>query len=301
MRDWHESARGLLRHELLEFELEEALEKPHIVILGDPGSGKSTLLQYLAWSYATSYDEADTASLLPILLRLATLVSCGCSLREAVFRRVRTMFPLLGDSEHQDLLESLMTSLADRRAILLLDGLDEVPKGKRAEVVETLLPLTALRIVVTSRYIGYNDDLSPFEHLDLAALPEEAQAQMISGWFGADDAKTHGLQSALSANDRIRALGTNPLLLTIICYVFEQEGRLPRYRHQLYNQATRRLLSIQDRHRSGLNLEVSSKILVLSRLCTEFFPPGYDEFEDTALFNALVLICGSYPDVAFRT
>jgi predicted NACHT family NTPase len=111
------------------------------VVLGDPGSGKTTLLRYLSLPYARDLAEG-TASVqaklgqeephrLPILLPLRQV---GAFLRSASDD---------GIEGHALLLRFLLRSLAEERielppdffdawlrsgeAVLLLDGMDEVP------------------------------------------------------------------------------------------------------------------------------------------------------------------------------
>ncbi len=285
--DWHESARRTPEYELLELEVDEALEKAHIVILGDPGSGKSTLLQFLAWKYSMAYDSESDTELFPVFLRLPALVNSRNSLRGAVANRIQTLFPAARSATQESILEAVMEAFASGRALLLLDGLDEVAKDKRMALIETIRSLTEARIVVTSRYVGYNDELSTFEHLELAPLSEPAQRQMIRAWFNDTESTSEKLIIALDVNARIRALASNPLLLSIICFVFEETGRLPRHRHKLYQQATQQLLLIENRFEVSHNILTGLKVDLLSTLCTEAFPPGYDEFEDGALYRAI--------------
>ncbi|MFY9975871.1 MAG: hypothetical protein WAK53_16560 [Chromatiaceae bacterium] len=128
--------------ETLTVNVEEALQSHRrLVVLGDPGSGKTTLLRYLSLPYARDLAEG-TASVqaklgqeephrLPILLPLRQV---GAFLRSASDD---------GIEGHALLLRFLLRSLAEERielppdffdawlrsgeAVLLLDGMDEVP------------------------------------------------------------------------------------------------------------------------------------------------------------------------------
>ncbi|MCL4300576.1 MAG: hypothetical protein KJ077_32870 [Anaerolineae bacterium] len=145
-----------------------------LAVLGDPGSGKTTLLRYLALLYARDLAEHGTlvpdkldlpeSGWLPILLPLRQI---------GTFLRTR---PDDGTEGHALLLEFLRQSLQNERiplpedffdewlthgrAVILLDGLDEVadPDLRRrvSRLVEAFTQAYAnCRYVVTSRIVGY--------------------------------------------------------------------------------------------------------------------------------------------------
>ena len=111
-------------------QIEEALrEKKRVVVLGDPGSGKSTLLKHLALRLAK-----DPEAPLPILLPLNAFaralshhpVNLQAYLAEYFKERAQVVAAL------GPLFEA---ALAEGKAVILLDGLDEV-QSERAALVE---------------------------------------------------------------------------------------------------------------------------------------------------------------------
>ncbi|MBI1876892.1 MAG: NACHT domain-containing protein [Chloroflexi bacterium] len=147
--------------------IEAALKSdPAVVALGDPGAGKSTLLKVLALALA----EQDSGPL-PILLPLNAYAS---RLQQG---RV-SLSHFLGDyyAERQQRLqrvgELFEAALAERQAVVLLDGLDET-QASRADLVRLIedfaaerMPAPAAdpavlvpgnRIIVTSRFVGYEE------------------------------------------------------------------------------------------------------------------------------------------------
>jgi hypothetical protein len=112
------------------------------VLLGAPGGGKSTFMRHLAWSFAqrgldrTSDDTAlygwdDNERVLPVLLPLRTLAGALHNVPEkqwdttvsAALQAAMAQY----DYDKQDAIGLLRESLRRGKALLLFDGLDEVP------------------------------------------------------------------------------------------------------------------------------------------------------------------------------
>jgi formylglycine-generating enzyme required for sulfatase activity len=120
------------------------------VLLGEPGGGKTTTI----WKLAADLVETalrDPAAPIPLLVRLGQWTDAGQPL--AAFLA----------SQLGELGLSLDRLLADRRAALLLDGLNELPAGQRDEKypqVQALLEAhPALMAVVSCRELDYTVDL----------------------------------------------------------------------------------------------------------------------------------------------
>jgi formylglycine-generating enzyme required for sulfatase activity/energy-coupling factor transporter ATP-binding protein EcfA2 len=258
----------------------EALsDHPRLVVLGDPGSGKTTLLRYLALLYAR--DQAENAHLvgdklgldesgkLPVLLPLRQI---GAFLRAC---------PDDGTQGCGLLLDFLLKSLANERielpkdffdeclvggqAVILLDGLDEVadPDLRRrvSRLVESFTrAYPDCRYVVTSRIVGYTGPARLGEEYVTTTVRDFSLADVerfLSNWhrliavgqMGPGDSaeayaagQTRQLLDAIRANERIRELAINPLMLTVIALVHRDRVKLPDRRAELYAEAVDVLL-----------------------------------------------------------
>ena len=245
-----------------------------LVILGDPGSGKTTHLKHLLLKVLRDGSESVglPGGLVPVLLPLRDLESVDRGL-EAFIERV------LSDPHLE--IEAGFAGRLSRRGglLLLLDGLDEVPGGDRRRAVANWIVdslrthRTDCRFVVTCRYAGYSDDArldEDFLELHLRPLDEKQAEEFIRTWYrivetglsgdqekAADTAtqKAGELIELIRGGDfrvgRVRALTRNPLLLTAICLVHRDRGRLPHQRAQLYKEAVDVLL---ERWRAGERL-----------------------------------------------
>jgi formylglycine-generating enzyme required for sulfatase activity/energy-coupling factor transporter ATP-binding protein EcfA2 len=218
------------------------------MVLGDPGAGKTTLLRHLARTLAQQRERRWV----PLFDSLPRLLRDRASLLERVVRRLER-----AGQPAQGLSETLDRVGRDGRLLLLLDGLDEVPKESREEA-EQLLRDLAVRwpgtpIVVTSRPIGYRPPGSDFREVEVLPLDREHRQELLARWFGRatgepDIPRARQSMQALDAAELHEVAG-NPLYLTLMALLFEQDIAPDRNRARLYDQVFDLLLD--GKHRPG--------------------------------------------------
>jgi hypothetical protein len=267
------------------------------VILGDPGSGKTTLLHFLALVYARGPETAaqrlgvdpDEADRLPIFVPLAAFddmlresrrLGESLTLREFLPRYYDRRRGLPG-------LEPLFRrALESGRALVLLDGLDEVLDiGTRTYVAQQASALIGewsargVRFAVSSRFVGYREapvpGLPTLSVLDFgtpeietfvrrwAHAFEKWAAQGVESPEMLRKAQTleAGLMDDVRSNESVRRLAANPLMLTMLALLRRQVGRLPHRRVQLYESYVGTLLENWVDARSEGARESSVEIL----------------------------------------
>src|SRR5262249_1849464 len=113
--------------------------------------------------------------------------------------------------------------------------------------VTTLYPLSP--IVVTARKAGYQQrmPLPGFTEFEVVDFRLEDMQEFVSRWFMySDDSQKQeaaaDLNAKLSRNQRIQAIGSNPLLLTLIVLVYQAQLDLPDRRTDLYERCVDVLL-----------------------------------------------------------
>jgi hypothetical protein len=150
--------------------------------------------------------------------------------------------------------------LEQGRALLILDGVDEVPRSHgegaaawhpRALLLSGLaaaLPAwqsAGSRVLVTSRPYGLEEaELRRLglEQARLAPLNDELQSLFAHRWFTALEgpkagaAKAEDLTRHIAARRDIGELLENPMLLTAVCVLFGHGGRLPEDKFELYDR-----------------------------------------------------------------
>ena len=133
-----------------------------VVLLGDPGTGKSTLLNYLVWLLARPTGQIWSAQMGEWLLPVPMV------LRELQLRDVTSFRELLDAFLNHAMSEPLRGSnlltqmLTDGRALILLDGIDEIGDSKARENLRTavfdgfeLYPNCLW--LLSSRVVGYHE------------------------------------------------------------------------------------------------------------------------------------------------
>ncbi|MEZ4865678.1 MAG: NACHT domain-containing protein [Caldilineaceae bacterium] len=223
-------------------------EHAGLVILGDPGAGKTTFLKHLALKLALAEPPIPAlAQRLPILVPLAAyaneLAQGDCSLQDFLAR-----YYLNQGVEDLPVAELLRSALSSGRALLLFDGLDEVPEtSQRARVVdrvETFFahhravmgthPSAGNKFVLTSRIVGYRAapmSAPGVQTCTLVDFDQNDQTAFVAQWSQVLEAAIRGrnpeatrqaavekaeLLAALEHNPGVQQLAANPLLLTIL-------------------------------------------------------------------------------------
>ena len=140
--------------------VEEILKLRRAVLLGEPGGGKTTTI----WKLAAELADAalkDNQAPIPLLIRLGRWTDAEQPLTEFIASQLGEL------GEHLDAL------LREKRAALLLDGLNEMPasqhKAKYAEVQQFIEQHPKLLAVVSCRELDYTIDLK-FDRINITPL-----------------------------------------------------------------------------------------------------------------------------------
>ncbi len=184
-------------------------DRRRVVLLGDPGSGKSTFLRHLAWALALRGQDqldadaalfgwADGDRLLPVLLPLRRL---GGRLLERGASEATVHVALADEMQRhcvQNVEDLLTQSLHSGAAIIMLDGLDEVPLDavpgvttNRETVLEAVRAFAQMhqhaRFVLTCRTRGYGDELRKtlgWETETVAPFTLGQVRHFVHAWYG---------------------------------------------------------------------------------------------------------------------
>ncbi|MGH9751406.1 MAG: NACHT domain-containing protein [Blastocatellia bacterium] len=266
------------------FYLPKALtESRHLVALGDPGSGKSTLVKLITYLFGRSQSSS-------LQQRFGPLLPVPIILRDYNVRNWKSHEDMLRDfiggldeKIRDDVtVEWLMDHLRDGKAILLLDGIDEVGsrddrKHLRDRVVGPLLSeAPECYSVLTSRIVGYEEvpfeggaDLKKYVRYDsfrmvrlpisrchVAPFDDKNIEEFITRWYAAREEdverRREGVESlrrALNQNDRVKRLAANPSLLTLMALIHRVTTELPSGRAKLYDKIVEAYLETIDRYR----------------------------------------------------
>ncbi|MDW5322911.1 NACHT domain-containing protein [Plantactinospora sp. KLBMP9567] len=235
-----------------------------ILVRGEAGSGKSTLLRWLAITAARkgfSGELQDWNGRTPFLVKL----------RSYADRPLPSVGALLGDDIAQFATE-VPAGLVERifaagRALLLVDGVDELIRAQRTVVRQWLRRILDRHpdviVVVTSRPTGAsarwltNDG---FLAVMLERMSPADIVEFVRRWHRAIGGARHlpcdptelpryerRLLARLDANHHLRGLATNPLMCAMLCALNLDRGDdLPHDRISLYRAALEMLLERRD-------------------------------------------------------
>jgi formylglycine-generating enzyme required for sulfatase activity/cold shock CspA family protein/cellulose biosynthesis protein BcsQ len=279
--------------------LEVTTDNRKLVLLGDPGSGKSTFVRHVAAHLAAvQLEKAEPfpgweRNLTPILVtlrnlsqRLAALSLADLPDSEQDGQLVSKVRDYLAEAltlthDADALAASLEDALIDGSVVLILDGLNEVPKethGQRHRTVDAILALlrnypAIQRVIVTSRVRSYTGEavLPGFENHTLAPFDREKIKAFVRAWYQAQVAldrltkqeasdRIADLQRAVLSED-LRELASNPMLLTTMAIIHQREVGLPRERVRLYSLAVQVLLSRWQKYKGILVSPMLSEVL----------------------------------------
>jgi formylglycine-generating enzyme required for sulfatase activity len=230
-------------------DIEELVAKnDYLLIEGDPGSGKTTLLKRIALSMSENYGEKELP--LPVLVFLRELAEV---LTGVDYKTMNAEMLLERYFAHH---EKMLTSKAikrfceEKKALFLIDGLDEVPPEIRNRIVEAFADLRtrySARMVLSGRPHGIDGvAMERFGKNYIRVLPfnPRQQEQFITRWCEVMYVKTPGegakiaveMKAEIKGHDAIGALVENPLMLTTVCILKYEGERLPDQRAELYRK-----------------------------------------------------------------
>ncbi|MGW2057771.1 NACHT domain-containing protein [Streptomyces sp. NPDC001840] len=287
-----------------------------VLLRGLAGSGKTTLLQWLA--VATARDElpeelADWQGRIPFVLPLRTLVRRGPLPEPHEF--LTAVGTPLAASQPEGWADAL---LSRGEALVLVDGIDEVPQEQRSATRDWLERLLAAykdaRFVVTTRPSAVPEGWlasSHFTELSVRPMSATDTGLFVGRWHTAarhnaatDAERSHldGLEAALRVTVRaqrdLAQLSSTPLMCALICALHrDRRGHLPHSRMELYEAALSMLLVRRDRERSidvpeGIQLTEHQSVQLLQRLAYWLIRNRQTEMDNA---TALALVDGALP------
>jgi hypothetical protein len=244
-----------------------ALSKRRLLIRGEAGGGKTTLLQWLAVRCASRDTPAslwDWTDLLPFFIPLREYVGGELPAPEQFLKRVGRH---IADEMPAGWVQQ---RLRDGRAIVLVDGVDELPAERRKAAREWLHELVTAfpraRYVVTSRPAAVETewlDGDGFALVDLRPMTQRDVRAFVHRWHDAMRKQTaeedelaelnmyeQELLKAISSRRALRRIAESPLLCALLCaFHRDRRGKIPDDRMTLYKTALEMLLGRRDEER----------------------------------------------------
>jgi len=280
-----------------------------LVIRGSAGAGKSTLLQWIAVRAATQTFPENLHHWnckIPFFIRLRDLVNEKASVSGEVakfeFPKPEEFTKFIARNYTDEMPKSLVGKYLKRgQALILIDGVDELPRLQRQDFFEALKDLVSdfqeATFIVTSRPSGLKnmqgDEWEEWEEWvksnDFATWTLEPMSmanieEFVKRWHEAlsphrdeDLAQlATNLKIQLHQRPELRRLAATPLLCAMICALHrDRQENLPNARIVLYRDCIDMLLNRRDR---GRRIPLD-----------DTYPLGLDEEEKIELLQGLAL------------
>jgi predicted NACHT family NTPase len=230
--------------------------EPKLLILGKPGAGKTTFLKQLL---VDCCNEKFQPNLIPVFLELRKIQTQEYDLLLAIHGE-------FGLSE----LQQTKQLLKQGKGLILLDGLDEVP-GQHRQTIQNRIRDFAQdysnnRFILTCRTSILESPPQGFGCVEVADFQPHQVEEFVKNWFkasGMDDVmcgeRWNAFHGRLKESPAVHELTVTPVVLSLMCWIFEDTGDLPIQRSQLYRKGLDLLLKRWDKSRD-IQREVGSKI-----------------------------------------
>lgn len=270
-----------------------------LFLRGEAGSGKTTLLQWLAVRAARQDLPQWLATgndMIPFLIRLRRSVGKDLPSPEEFVTEV-------GRHIAADMPMGWVTRLLrEGRALVLIDGVDELPEPQRRSARTWLTTLVTTfpdaKYVITSRpgaaASTWLDD-HRFTAAEVEPMSWPDVREFVQHWhdaFRAESGETDrlaqlaaseaGLLESLNARRHLRSLATSPLLCALLCVLnLDRRAQLPDERMELYGTALDMLLERRDVERliapGEITLSKTIKRLLLEDLAYWLIRSGWSD------------------------
>ncbi|WP_051470050.1 NACHT domain-containing protein [Fischerella sp. PCC 9605] len=230
--------------------LEAVKHNKRLIVFGHPGKGKTTLLKYLALYYLQNYSEEDLV--VPVYISLRTFAENKelPSLSDAITREFAACI-----SDADQLNKVVQNLLKQGKCLILLDGLDEILQADTKRVYQNIDEIVEKypnnHFVITCRIAASEYIPLGFKKVEIASFDKNQVIKFVHNWFSNRDEHKVGdkLLEKLENNQSVKELAKTPLLLTILCWVFEDSNNFPKNRNELYSEAVDTLLRRWDASR----------------------------------------------------
>jgi len=274
---------GVTEREELEICLKRTFKEnqsPRILVLGKPGSGKTIAIRLIA---KTIWNIDPEIKLIPVLLTFSDIkgIANEKELEQRIVEKLNYYQFTQGKKDKTTVEKFVEENLYAGKLLLLFDGYDELEKSARESISNFLNHFLGtnnnIPVVISSRTAVYEkeqafEELNPLK-ISMASFTPFAILKFLSQWKFEEDKSSHELFEMINERAHLSELASNPLMLTIIAYLYSlPKYTLPDNRVEFYHQCSRALLEEWDRSqkKSRANkFEAHQKIAVLSRIAFE--------------------------------
>ncbi len=265
-----------------------------LLVAGQPGSGKTTLIKHLAYTILQQKDEFGFKDYLPVFIILSDLQIAvkkieqdanGQAIPGVPFAE-KILIKYFEEAGNGLNIETVKAYAEKGKLILLIDGLDEIEKSVKVPVISSLVDFRNRynsKIVLTGRPAGIDfqvrekfriESQVTINNLNISQINE-----FLTKWFDHIPAMAErgltvkSIEKEIQSHEHIKELIETPLMLTAICVLYYNGGRMPNQRAELYEKFINNLLFKRFEREEANNV----RKFLMSLACKVHSQSNYEE------------------------
>lgn len=221
--------------------IKTAERENRLMVLGAPGGGKSTFLKKIGFECLKG-QNSELKKFLPILIELKNINS-----ENDINKLIVNELDIANFPNPKQYLENC---LQNGKILLLFDGMDEIPQEFENKTLNEIRDFcdkySRNKYVVSCRLAAYQGGLNNFTNVEIANFDRKQIKNFIEKWFK-EKSKEHRdhkdvseeCWKKLSSADMTATmeLAQSPLMLTLLCLVYNYQQDFPSNRSLLYKEA----------------------------------------------------------------
>ena len=270
--------------------IQVANDKQYLMLLGAPGVGKSTFLRKVGLEALKGKNRSFEHKCIPVFLELKRFTADQINIEMLITEEFRTC----GFPDPEQMTEKALKS---GKLLILFDGLDEVPVANVDNVVSKIGDFVDRyndnRFIASCRIAAYSGGFRRFTEVEMADFDDTQIEAYIKKWFDSTpDQDQHQLDEEMktanqcwetlnaSEHSATKELARNPLLLTLLCMVYNRSQNFPRNRAALYERALSVFLeewAAEKRVNRGASITQYLDIADEKRMLSEIAAKNFDE------------------------
>ena len=227
--------------------IQVANDKQYLMLLGGPGVGKSTFLRKVGLETLKGKKGNFEHKCIPVFLELKRFREDLIAIEALIARE----FEICGFPHPEQMANAALKS---GKLLILFDGLDEVPAPNVDNVIDKIEDFvdqySQNRFIASCRIAAYTGGFRRFAEVEMADFDDTQIEAYIERWFNSTpDQYRHHLDKEMQTAEKCwetlntgkhsatKELARNPLLLTLLCMVYDNSQNFPRNRAALYEKA----------------------------------------------------------------
>ena len=224
-----------------------ANDEQYLMLLGGPGVGKSTFLRKVGLEALKGKDGDFKHECSPVFLELKNFREDQIDIKALIIKEFETC----GYPYPEHLTNAVLES---GKLVIFFDGLDEVPRANVDNVIRKIEDFvdrySQNRFIASCRIAAYKGGFKRFTEVEMADFDDTQIHTYIKNWFDStpyqhrkqlDEEMGTAEQcwETLNAPEHqaTKELARTPLLLTLLCMVYDNSQNFQRNRASLYEDA----------------------------------------------------------------